>query len=157
MATPGLSSMKSYTFLDPIKNVDTILPLSNFLFMLLTTPFSYKGNTPSANISVWIPKFLWFPSWESTALGIAPIPICRVAPSSIKEATFLPMAISCSVNVAGWASISGVSSSQKISMSDNLIMASPHALGTFGLITAITVLAFCTAANVASTEVPIDT
>ena len=62
MATPGLLSMKSYTFCEPIRNVETIFPLSIALFRPLITPLSTSGSTPSANISVWMPRFLWPPS-----------------------------------------------------------------------------------------------
>lgn len=62
-------------FTEPIRKVETILPLSMFFASPLITPFSTSGRTPSANISVWIPRFLWLPSCARTAFGIAPIPI----------------------------------------------------------------------------------
>ena len=49
-------------FLQPIRNVETIFPLSIALFRPLITPLSTSGSTPSANISVWMPRFLWPPS-----------------------------------------------------------------------------------------------
>ena len=87
------------------------------------TPFSTSGSTPSANISVWIPRFLWPPSWLSTAFGMAPIPICNVAPSSISAAQFRPMAVSTSFGSENLASISGVSSCTKMSIFDIGIIA----------------------------------
>lgn len=44
MATPGLLSMKSYTFCEPIRNVETIFPLSIALFRPLITPLSTSGS-----------------------------------------------------------------------------------------------------------------
>ena len=123
----------------------------------LMTPFSTSGSTPSANISVWIPRFLWFPSCASTALGMAPIPICSVAPSSISAAQCLPMAVSISLGSVKWASMSGVSSSTKRSIFDIGIMAWPNERGTCLFTTAITWSAHSTAASVASTDVPSDT
>ena len=140
-----------------MRKVETILPRSVAFIDPLITPFSTRGSTPSANISVWIPRFLWLPSCDSTAFGIAPMPICRQAPSSISSAQWRPMASSCSFGCAGMASSSGSSCSTKRSIALSGISASPSAQGTSLFTTAITVSARSMAARVASTEVPSDT
>ena len=99
------------------------MPGSVFLASPLITPFSTRGSTPSANISVWMPRFLWPPSWLRTAFGMAPMPIWSVAPSSISAAQCLPMAVSTSFGSENFASISGVSSCTKKSIFEEWIMA----------------------------------
>ena len=64
---------------------------------------------PSVSISVWMPR-LRTPlssSSEHTAFGIAPMPICRQAPSSISAAISRATARSTSVGAAFGSSGSG--------------------------------------------------
>ena len=64
----------------------TVLPTWIGFFMLVTAPHSSRSTILSVNISVCRPKsFLSF-SRTPTALGIPPIPSCRVAPSQTSSA-----------------------------------------------------------------------
>ena len=59
-------------------------------------PACARSTTPSENISVWTPRSCLSPSRRSTASGMAPMPICSVAPSSTSAATWRPIVCSTS-------------------------------------------------------------
>ena len=110
ISTSGLWSMNEYTSCDPRRKEATILPLSIFLLAPFTTPFFIRRSTPSANISVWTPRFLWSTSCAARALGRAPMPIWMQAPSGTSSAQFLPISTSVGVGSAKSLETNGVSS-----------------------------------------------
>src|SRR6266705_1126454 len=69
----------------------TILPRSRVLRAPVITPRSTRSITPSENISVWMPRSRRSVSVCSAASGMAPMPSCNVAPSSISSPTFRPI------------------------------------------------------------------
>ena len=63
----------------------TTLPRCSDLRSPLMTPDSIRGMMPSDTISLCTPRSRLSPRQASTALGMAPIPICSVAPSGISR------------------------------------------------------------------------
>src|SRR5438876_543207 len=83
----GLSSRKSIRRRDPMRKLATSLSRSRALRAPLITPRSTRSSTPSENISLWMPRSRRSINACRTASGIAPIPSCSVAPSSIRSCT----------------------------------------------------------------------
>uniref|UniRef100_A0A6B0UIX8 Putative secreted protein n=1 Tax=Ixodes ricinus TaxID=34613 RepID=A0A6B0UIX8_IXORI len=97
--------MKSKSLWVPMQKLPTILPLSMTFLLLVIQPASTRSTTPSLNISEWMPRSLWPFSTFSTASGMLPMPICRVAPLSTRfSAMFLPILTSTSVSWEGLCS-----------------------------------------------------
>ncbi len=69
------------------------------------------SRTPSEIISVWTPRSLRPERLAKTASGMAPMPICRVAPSSMRPATCSPILRSTSPKPSRLSSGRGQSSS----------------------------------------------
>jgi hypothetical protein len=65
----------------PITKLVMMRPGCSFFSRLVMAPASARSTTPSENISVWTPRSCLFISRRSTASGMAPMPICSVAPS----------------------------------------------------------------------------
>ncbi len=103
-STKGLLSRKSKVFFEPRTNDEMILPLCRVLASPVTTPRSNSSTTPSENISVWIPRSFFSSRKSRTASGISPMPIWRVAPSSMRSATFFPIARATSPTFVTWGS-----------------------------------------------------
>ena len=81
ISTIGLSSTKSYSRCEPIRNAVTILPRLRSLRAPVIAPASTRSTTASLNISVWTPRSAPMAEIERGGVGIAPIPSWRVAPS----------------------------------------------------------------------------
>lgn len=63
----------------PLPLTVTIRPCCAAFLTLLIVPLWTSGRMPSENISVWMPRSLWFVSPARTALGMEPMPIWSVA------------------------------------------------------------------------------
>ena len=92
----GLSSIQSYSLLEPMQNVVTALSFMKPFFLLVKTPISYRSIIESTNISVCTPKSRLSLSDRATALGIPPMPSCMVDPSSTSSAMCEPISMSTS-------------------------------------------------------------
>ena len=57
-----------------------------YRFTPVITPASARSTTPSENISVWTPRSCLSVRRRRTASGMAPMPICSVAPSGTSAA-----------------------------------------------------------------------
>ena len=134
--------------------VATICPVKISFWLLSITPLSMSGSTPSENISVCTPRCLWLPRQLSTALGMAPMPICRVAPSSTSVATCSPMAREVSSIGGGAISGSGSWPSVKAWICETWMMPSPWVRGMFRLTWATTRCAVSTTASAVSMLTP---
>jgi hypothetical protein len=99
---PGCGACTRRAGAEPRANVASILPRWRFLRRLVITPASSRARIPSPNISVCTPRSFLSPSCCTTASGMAPMPICRVAPSGIISATYRPIASSTGPS-GGWA------------------------------------------------------
>ena len=132
----------------------TALPGWRVLALPVTIPRSIAPIAPSDSISVWIPRSRTPSSDAHTASGMPPIPICRVAPSSISARTWAP--IWRSTSVAGWGVSSGRGSvaSTTASTRPTWRNESPSTRGIASLTWAITRPAFLQAARVARVSTP---
>jgi GNAT superfamily N-acetyltransferase len=70
-----------------------------------------ERSAASLNISVWTPRSLRSRRWSAAAVGIAPIPSWRVAPSGTSSATNSPICRSTSPMTGWWSSYGGWSTS----------------------------------------------
>ncbi len=91
ISTIGLSSTKSYSRWEPIRNAVTSLPRLRSLRAPVMAPAWTRSMTASLNISVWTPRSLRWRSSRAAAVGIAPMPSWMVAPSGTRSAMNAPM------------------------------------------------------------------
>lgn len=76
-------------------------------------PRSFSGSTPSLNISVQIRSPLRSIRAASTASGTAPMPSCKVDPSSTRAAIRAPIWVAISPGSSGLCVASGSSTSTR--------------------------------------------
>lgn len=70
----GKKNIKIYKMLLSLSIESLTLPGNNVFLELVIALHLIKSSTPSENISVWIPKSLWWVKAANAASGIAPIP-----------------------------------------------------------------------------------
>jgi len=153
-STTGLSSTKSNTFRVPATKLVTMRPAWTRLRRFVIAPLAYRSTKRSENISVCTPRSSRSPSRASTASGIAPIPICSVAPSGTSRAIWSAIVATAGEASRSAASYSGRSTCTKRCTRDSGTTVLPWVRGMRSLISAITTRAASTAARAASTEVP---